>query len=110
MPSRAGTGLWLPDCGGLVLYWTLTSTCDEPSIGGFCSTQPAALAAASRSVSWALGIAAVLPTFVCGLGWDELSLPPLETSRTTTTTTAIVSSAPSRNCMLRVRFWDAAAA
>src|SRR6478672_7450622 len=111
MPSRAGTGLWLPDCGGLVLYWTLVSTCDEPSIGGFCSTQPAALAAVSRSVSWVFGSAAVLPLAVVVVPWwSLLSLPLLETSSTTTTTTAIVSSAPSRNCRLRVRLWDAAAA
>src|SRR3954466_12436551 len=128
MPSSAGTRLWLPDCGGggllcalgatgrvpssggLVLYWALESTCDEPSIGGLSRTQPAALAAVSRSVSWALGIAAVLPVGAVGLDSDELSLPPLETSRTTTTTTAIVSSAPSRNCRLRVRFADDAAA
>src|SRR3954447_3508816 len=109
MPSSAGTGLWLPDDGGLVLYLTLVSTCEEPSIGGLSRTQPAALAAVSRSDSTSFGILA--PPLVVGAFTSLLALlssPPPLTSRTTTTTTAIVSSAPSRNCRLRVRFWDAA--
>src|SRR4051794_5946790 len=111
MPSSAGTGLWLPDVGGLDLYLTFVSTCEEPSIGGLSRTQPAALAAASRLASESGGTLAPL-VFEDGvlLVVAVLSPPPPlpETTITTTTTTAMVSSAPRRNWRRRARVWPAA--
>src|SRR3954447_23824131 len=110
MPSSAGTGLWLPEVGGLDLYLTFVSTCEEPSIGGLSSTQSAALAAVSRVVSAGAGILDALVSVdgVLVVLVDLSSPPPPETTSTTTTTAAIVTRAPSRNCRRRARVWDAA--
>src|SRR3954447_9220306 len=104
MPSCAGSGLWLPEVGGLLLYLTLVLTWLRPSSGGLTSTQPAALAALSRSRLAGAGIFAAVLDPLSGAGlFDELELPP-ETASTTPTITPMTSRLPSRNCSCFWRF------
>ena len=100
-PSSAGTGSWLPDVGGFVLYLTSLSggTWVRPSITGLRSTQPASRATANRSVS-CCGGGVVAPSKLCfgrAAGrWPAtvLSPPPVAATATIAATAASASTPP----------------
>src|SRR3954449_12049771 len=54
--SLAGVGLCSPDVGGCDLYFWIFKVCPRPSSFGLCTVQPAAFAAASRSLILRPGI------------------------------------------------------
>src|SRR3954449_11733605 len=104
MPSSAGVGLWLPEVGGLVLYFTVLVVWVRPSEGKVLLTQPAALAAAGSLSALASGPGAGIETFVPLVDDGFLSLPPLELISTAATTTiAATSTAPPTICRRRAR-------
>src|SRR4051794_26035283 len=89
MPSWAGVGLWLPDVGGLVLYFTFPVVWLRPSDGWDWNVHPAAVASAAR------------------FEVSTLSLPP--PARATIAITAITATtriAPPPICSLRLREAD----
>src|SRR5690242_11079929 len=93
MPSCAGTGLWLPDVGGLVLYLTLALVWLRPSDLKELNVQPAAFASATR------------------FDWLGVSLPPPASATTAMTAiTATTRTAAPPICSRRLRAADRVAA
>src|SRR5439155_24498690 len=105
-----GSGLWLPEVGGLVWYVTFAVVCSRPSSGNDLTTQPAAWAALVRSVWLRTGSLTLEPAESDGDGPVPDELPPDETAITTATIAATPSSAPPASCRRRMRAAAARAA
>src|SRR5215211_8324173 len=93
MPSSAGTGLWLPDVGGFVLYLTLPLVWPRPSDLKEPNVQPAFFASAARS-----------------LPLGESSPPPARATTAITAMTATTRTAAPPSRSRRLRDADRAAA
>src|SRR5215210_1507750 len=93
MPSWAGTGLWLPEVGGFVLYLTLLLVWLRPSDLYALNVQPAARASAAK------------------LAWSGSSPPPPARATTAiTAATAATSTTAPPTWSRRLRELDRAAA
>src|SRR3954469_9339514 len=89
--SEAGVGSCEPDVGGDVLYFCGWVVCPRPKLFGCWSVQPAALAAASRSVIFCDGTEPAGQSAALAVRPPP---PPLEAMITTRATTTAATSTP----------------